>query len=212
MPGKIPEIVRGYRITHYKNLSFILRNGLYCPASDNRDPDYINIGKKDIIQKREGKDIKVGPGGRIHDYVSFYFGPLSPMLYSIHMGNSDTDCSQSEIVYIVTSIPALSNANVQYVFTSGQAIMQLSTQHDDIKDLDKIDWDIIKAQYWFDRPPQYVDRQRRRMAELLVYQHVPIACIEGLVVQNAKAKDTVEAMVDEAGVLMRVAEFSKWYY
>lgn len=134
------------------------------------------------------------------------------MLYSISKGNSDADCSQSEIVYIVTTIMALSKARIQFVFTTGQAIMQLSTQHNDLEDLNKLDWDIIQGQYWFDKPPQYVDRQRRRMAELLVYQHVPVSCVESLVTQNKKIKEIVEQIVYNAGLLTRVNEKANWYY
>lgn len=133
MPGQILKIIYGYRILHYQNLPFILQNGIFCPASDTKDPNYINIGKKDIINKRENKLIEVYPYGRIHDYVSFYFGTKSPMLYSIYKRNSDTTCLQSDVIYIVTSIPLILEKNLNFIFTTGQAIMQLSTQHNNIK-------------------------------------------------------------------------------
>jgi hypothetical protein len=185
---------------------------LYCPASNVLDPDYINIGKKDIINKREHKEITIAPFGKIHDYVSFYFGPKSPMLYSIFKGKSDTTCSQSDIVYLVTSIPKLIESKLPFVFTTGQAIMELSSQHNDIAELSKIDWDIIFAKYWFDRPPEYTDRARRRMAELLVHKHVPLDSILGIGTMNAEIKAEVEQMVEEAGVPMQVRELRNWYY
>src|SRR5687767_9795817 len=135
MPGTVPKVVHGYRITHHQNLPFILQNGLRCPASPNKDPHYINIGNKDIIGKRENKQIEVAPYGVIHDYVSFYFGPRSPMLYSIFKGASDTTSHQSDIVYLVTTLPLLEQAQRPYVFTTGQAIMELSTQHNQAVDL-----------------------------------------------------------------------------
>lgn len=90
--------------------------------------------------------------------------------------------------------------------------MQLSTQHNDIKDLNKIDWEIIFSKYWFDKPPEFVDRTRRRMAELLVYQHVPITCILEVVVMNKKMKTIVEKMVYDQGLLVQVKENLNWYF
>jgi hypothetical protein len=212
MPGHIPNVVYGYRILHYKNLPFILQNGIYCPASNVKDTNYINIGKKDIINKRETKLIEIHPFGRIHDYVSFYFGPKSPMLYSIYKENSDTNCSQADIIYIVTSISTIIEKKIDFVFTTGQAIMQLSTQHNSLAELSKIDWDIIAAKFWFDRPPEYVDRVRKRMAELLIYEYLPINCILEIGVMNEKILDIVRKMVLDQRLDIPVKKVLNWYY
>lgn len=212
MPGKIPATIYCYRITHYKNLSFILRNGIYCPSSPQIDKDYINIGNKEIIQKRGYKPIVCKPYGYIHDYVSFYFGPRSPMLYIISKGNSDTNCKQEEIVYLVTTIPTLEENEKAFVFTCGQALMELSLQYNSIENVDKIDWDIISGKDWYDRPPEIIDRKRKRQAELLVHTHVPINCIIGVAVLNKKTKIIVEQIVDNVGLMMPVKEMPNWYY
>ncbi|RXK83768.1 type II toxin-antitoxin system toxin DNA ADP-ribosyl transferase DarT [Filimonas effusa] len=212
MSGKIPETVFGYRITHYKNIPFILRNGLYCSSSPRIDASYVNIGKTDIINKRERKQIDVSPYGRIHDYVSFYFGPKSPMLYSISKGNSNTTCQQTDVIYIVISLPKIIEAGLKFVFTTGQAIMQLSTQHNDIKELDQIAWDIIQDKYWFDDPPEYPDRARRRMAELLIHKHIPVNLIAGIGVMNEYMEKEISKMVNEVGLTLQVKTFRHWYY
>ncbi len=212
MSINIPAIVYGYRIVHYMNLPFILNNGLHCSSSLQKDPNYVNIGKKDIISKRESKAITCKPYGHIHDYVSFYFGPRSPMLYVIHKGNSDTNCTQEEIIYLVTSIPKLQEQQMNFVFTNGQALMALSAQYTDIKDLDKINWNIINGKYWDDIPPNITDRKRQRQAELLVHNHVPIKCIIGIGVLNATAKSRVDKMVKNAGLSINVKILPNWYY
>lgn len=212
MPGNVPSVVYLYRITHYKNLPFILQHGLHCPAAELKDPNYINIGKKDIIEKREQKRIVIAPYGHIHDYVSFYFGPRSPMLYSIFKGASDTDCKQQDIVYIVSTLPVVAQAGLSFVFTTGQAIMALSTQHNQLEDLSRIDWDVIKSKFWHDKPPEYPDRRRQRMAEFLVYQHVPVNCILGLGVFNKKKEEVVIDMVRSAALPIPVKQKPEWYY
>jgi ssDNA thymidine ADP-ribosyltransferase, DarT len=63
-----------------------LENGLFCRNSEDCDPDYYNIGYKNLIDKRGSRIVPVEPGGVLNDYVPFYFAPRSPMLYSIHTG------------------------------------------------------------------------------------------------------------------------------
>ena len=208
----VPRPVWLFRITHYQNLPFILQHGLHCPACDVKDPAYVNIGKQDIIAKRESKQIELPPYGHIHDYVSFYFGPRSPMLYSIYKGASDTTCNQKDIVYIVSTKESIQQSGLPFVFTTGQAIMQLSTQHNQDVDLSRIAWDIIRGAYWNDVPPEFPDRKRRRMAEFLVHQHVPLKCIRGLAVFNDSMEKTVSEMVNEAELQIPVKAKPNWYY
>lgn len=88
-----------YRITHYRNLEFIIKNGIYCRSSEFYDPDYINIGNNDIISKRCSKKVPVEPFGTLGDYIPFYFVPKSPMLFSIYRNNvSGFSGSQNDIV------------------------------------------------------------------------------------------------------------------
>jgi hypothetical protein len=44
-------------------------------------------------------------------------------------------------------------------------------------DLDKVDWALVNERYW-QNTEQDRDIQRRKQAELLVFQHVPPQCIE----------------------------------
>lgn len=185
---------------------------MHCPASDLKNPSYVNIGKQDIIAKREHKHVEVEPFGSIHDYVSFYFAPRSPMLYSISKGASDTDCKQSDIVYIVSTLPVIQQAGLRFAFTTGQAIMALSTQHNQVIDLQRINWDIIKSAYWHDKPPEYPDRKRQRMAEFLVYQFVPVGCTLGLGVFNKKMEETVIEMVQKSELQIPVKQKPGWYF
>jgi hypothetical protein len=104
----VPERILLYRLLHYQNLPFILSRGLYCVNSGINDPNYINIGNKNIISKRRTRSVPVDPGGEVHDYIPFYFCPRSPMLGSIHVGNSDFNGSQEEITYLVISVPSFS--------------------------------------------------------------------------------------------------------
>ena len=96
-----------FRITHRNNLPWILENGLHCRTSSKRDPNFMNIGNIDLIERRHVQQIHVAPGGTVSDYVPFYFTPLSMMAFNIHTGRNVPKRANSEIIILVTSLPQL---------------------------------------------------------------------------------------------------------
>ncbi len=88
-------------MTHYSNVGFILRNGLYCCNGGVTDPNYINIGHKSLIDKRGLAPVTIPPGGVLNDYIPFYFHYKMPMLWHIHKNLVDDYAgSQNEIIYL----------------------------------------------------------------------------------------------------------------
>ena len=93
-----------YRVIHIDNLSLCLeRGGLHAP---NHTPDdgltYKTIHRDDIQEGRRTRDIECGSGGKIHDYVSFYFGYLSVMLLQLKTGRVPRyNEGQEPIIYLV---------------------------------------------------------------------------------------------------------------
>lgn len=208
----VPERILLYRITHYQNLDFILQNGLHCPNSQIQDPNYVNIGNTDIIGKRGAKPVRLDPSpGMIHEYVPFYFCPRSPMLGSIKVGNSDFEGSQSEIIYLVTDFDHITRHGCEYVFTDGQALIMISKFYKAEKDFAKLDWEAIRSKQW-GRNQSDNDKMRRKMAEFLVKNHVPIEAILGIGVMNEKMKQAVKQIVDQTGVNIPVKIKKDWYF
>lgn len=56
-----------FRITHRKNLTWILENGFYCPNSNILDPNFKAIGDPDVIHRRQGKKVPIEPYGVLSD-------------------------------------------------------------------------------------------------------------------------------------------------
>lgn len=75
-PSLNPEKALIWRIVHRDNLPWILDNGVHCRNSQVYDPNYVEIGNPDLIDKRAHRDVPVGPGGTLSDYVPFYFGSV----------------------------------------------------------------------------------------------------------------------------------------
>jgi ssDNA thymidine ADP-ribosyltransferase, DarT len=193
-----------FRITHSDNLPFILREGMACRHCLPQDPNFVNIGAGDIIEKRDNKRVDIAPQGRLSDYVPFYFAPRSPMLYSIRH-------QQDDIVYIVTRASMIEAANLSFVFTDGHALQAFSQFFNDLKDLDAIDWPLMQSEFWRNTEEDN-DRRRRRMAEFLVWNSVPPECI-GMICTKTEAKaEAVKQMVAHAKMTIPVACRENWYY
>jgi hypothetical protein len=117
-----PEKALIFRITHLKNIPWILENGLHCRNSSKHDPDFVNIGNDELIDKRSTREVPLPPGGTLSDYVPFYFTPYSIMLYNIRTGWGGVKQRENrEIVILVSSLRKLAEEKRAFVFTSGHA-------------------------------------------------------------------------------------------
>lgn len=72
-----------FRITHHLNLPWILAHGLQCRNSLNQDPNFIEIGRPEIIGQRTTREIDKPPKGTLSDYIYLSISILEPRCYSI---------------------------------------------------------------------------------------------------------------------------------
>ena len=81
-----PQKALIWRVTHRRNLPWLLDNGLHCGTSSVRSPDWIDIGNPELIDKRGSHPVPDAPGGVLNDYVPFYFTPFSVMMQECPFG------------------------------------------------------------------------------------------------------------------------------
>lgn len=210
MPGPVPARVLLYRITHYQNLPDIVQRGMFC-ANHAEAPQAVVIGNPDLISGRGSRLVPVVPGGVLNDYVPFYLGPHSPMLYGIKTGYHAQQRPQREIVYVCSELSKVQALALPYTFTDGHAYMQLSRFYNDSADLSRLDWDVIPAKKW-NRTQDDNDRQRRKQAEFLLHHYVPVAAIISVVVYDQEMADWVQPLLAGAGVNFGVHVLPQWYY
>jgi hypothetical protein len=187
-----------YHFTDVDNLAGILAAG---ELRAHRTADcVVDVADGSIKSRRTRIRVPCGPGGRVCDYVPFYFAPRSPMLFRIHRGGVEgVSSDQRRIAYLVSSTEAVLDAGISCVFTDGNAAAAFTDFHDDPEQLsDVVDWPLMRVRYWSNTADDN-DRVRRRCAEFLVHEVVPIELIEAVGVYDAAAKSTVSAMVDDAG-------------
>ncbi len=204
MPGNLPAVIRLYRIVHLQNVEYILRNGMYTRRSPHFDPNYIDIGDIQLIAQRHDYPVKLPGCGNLGEYVPFYFAGHSPMLLNIKTGfRGVTKCPHYEIVYIVCKLDDILAHCSEWVFTDGHAKDNCSDHLNDLKDLDMIDWDMVREQYWRPAEDDY-DRQRRKQAEFLVRNHVPVTRIEKIVVKDNHRKQIIEKITQKLNLTINI--------
>jgi hypothetical protein len=203
-----------YHITHIHNLSLILEHGgLLCHASRAElNLSHVNISHQTIQDRRATTRVPLAPYGTLHDYVPFYFAPRSPMLYSIHRGNVEgyTD-GQTPILHVVLSAEHIAQKKLPFVFTDGHAIISFSNFYNDLKELNQIDWQVMKSRYWRDTLEDN-DRKRRRSAEFLVHRAVPWELVQEIGVINHQVATAVEQILAPFASHPLVTVHREWYY
>jgi hypothetical protein len=194
MPNTPPPVpTRLYRIVHRSCLRTLLSRGaLHAP---NTTPDdglqYRAIHSVSVQANRHIKQIPCGPGGTAHDYVPFYFGPLSVMLLNLKTGRvQGYDEGQQPLVYLVSSIEAVVHAGLRFVFSDGHGLAGFTQWYDHLRMLKAVDWDLVGERYWRDEPRDN-DRQRRKQAEFLVWDHLDWALITEIAVYNDSVRNQV---------------------
>lgn len=205
MPGQQPHTIYLFRIVHIDNVEYLLSHGMYIRNHPHADPDYINIGDTGLIAQRNNYSVGVNPpNGVLGDYIPFYFGPLSPMLYNIETGyRGVVKRPQSDIVYMVCRLDVIVEDCAEWCFTDGHAKNALTTFYNDLANLGAVDWNLVSAKYWSNTEDD-LDRMRRKQAEFLVKDHVPVNCIGGIIVYEELQKAILEAIITRLGLNIQV--------
>ena len=110
---------------------------------------------------------------------------------------------QNEIVFIVCNLEKIVDTCQKWCYTDGHAKNALSNFYDDLKYLDKLDWELINSRYW-NNTQKDNDRMRRKQAEFLVYEKVELNCIQGLIVKNEERKLEMEKIILNLDLSLKV--------
>jgi ssDNA thymidine ADP-ribosyltransferase, DarT len=205
-----------FRIIHYQNLEYILQHGVYYRNNPNFPANYVNIGNPEIINSRDTKPVTCFPGTMVNDYVPFYFAIRTPMLYNIYTSYGVVGHEQHEIIYLCCNVGQIIGSNLQWCFTNGNAaIIGITRFYNDTAELDNLDWHSIRTtDFRDDNADGDPDRKRKKHAEFLVRNHVPIEFIQSVVVYNQERHDYVAALVAQynRNIAVRINPNNQFYF
>jgi hypothetical protein len=201
--------------THVRNLPGILAAGCLQTDSLVNHGSALQVEAADleIKAKRQAIRIRLSPYGCVADYVPFYFAPRSPMLYKLAKGGvpNYTD-GQDPPIYLVSTVETVARAGLQCLFSDGNCAAAVTQVSGDLTQFESmVDWEVMGAQRW-NNTAEDGDRMRRRMAEFLVYERLPIGCVAGIAVRTDGAKEQVDAILAAQGVSLPVWARPGWYF
>jgi hypothetical protein len=194
-----PQPTPIYRIVHVECLATLLARGvLHAPNfTPNDGLPYRTIHDTSVQASRRVKPVPCGPGGTVHDYLPFYFGARSVMLFKLKTGQvAGYTEGQLPLIYLVSTAQAVAASGNGFVFTDGHGLANFTAWFTDLARLDAVDWPLLGAQYWNDTP-QDNDRQRRKQAEFLVWQSLDWGLIRAIGVLNDAMKARVEGILQQ---------------
>lgn len=202
-----------FRIVHVANVPWILdHGGLHCRNSQEQDPNYVNIGNVDLIDKRSRRAVPISPGGTLSDYVPFYFTPFSIMMYNIHTGYAGiTQRENRDIVIFVSSIHRLRELGLPFLFTNQHAYPVDTDYYDRIESLNQVDWPLLQSRN-FKTDDDDPGKQSRYQAEALVHQCLPLEALTGLACVNGAVQAELTSLIEQRGQSISVKVTPNWYF
>lgn len=183
-----------FHMTDIRNLESIIDNGLLSTNKKNElGIKHVNIANMSIQNRRAEMNVPCGNGGKVHDYVPFYFSSLNPMLLGVlYKKNQD----QPFIIFLCLKISKLESLSA--VFTDASAnTTEPPHFYDDVADLDKLSWELIDSKKW-SYPTE--DDRHRKMAEALAFEKVDFSQVDCIVVYNEGVKKRVVEILKKADV------------
>ncbi len=101
---------------------------------------------------------------------------------------------QEPLLYLVTRIEDVQAAGRPFVFTDGHGLAAFTKWFEQVIDLDKVDWPLVRARYWADNLEDN-DRKRRKQAECLIWQFLPWSAVRAIVTLNEPARQRAAAVL-----------------
>jgi hypothetical protein len=134
------------------------------------------------------------------------------MLYSIHGGYVEQYREgQRPVVHLTSSAESIMAAGLAFTFTDGHAELAYSSFYEDLADLDKVDWQVMKSKWWNDTVED-MDRKRRRQAEFLVHDFFPWELVTKIGVIDDGVAEQANTILQGAAHFPTVVVEGSWYY
>ena len=212
----VPPQPKIYHIVHVDRLASIVSDGFLWSDAEARERqvDGTTIGMSTIKQRRLDLPLVSHPGLHVGECVPFYFCPRSVMLYLIHMGNHPElgyRGGQDSIVHLEADLRSTvawaESAGRRCAFTTSNAGSSYFQDFSDLRELDKIDWEAVKARLW--SAPHV---KEGKQAEFLVERSFPWHLVERIGIRTNTLYGGLQNTLQRARHRPSIAIKPGWYY
>lgn len=189
-------------MTHLDNLEKIISaSGLHSlNALISSGHAHKDISNASVQTKRANKTIQA-TNKQLHDYVPLYFGRKTPMASAIREHNDS-------LLYLAFSFEVLNDLSC--VIADGNATNTKTSfrAYGDITDLSILDIKAINSQSYANDE----ELKRRKQAELLILDFLPIMYLRYVICPSDMVKNTVERQLNTANISASVYVGKSSYY
>lgn len=212
-PPTRPKI---YHITHVDNLpSILVAGGLSSDAAmGEHGGPAAPIGMPTIKRRRLTLPVKCHEGDHVGDYVPFYFGPRSIMLYLFHAANHPELTyrgGQTPIVHLEAdfhdAVAWADENGHRWAFSLSNAGGAYAEFRANAQQLHEIKWTAVAARDFRDS-----DIKEGKQAEFLVRDFFPWDLIRRIGVHSPVIQSRVIRAMADSGHRPPVAVLPEWYY
>ena len=210
----VPAQPKIYHIAHVDRLPHIIAAGyLYSDAHMQMQQGMgTTIGMSTIKARRLTLGLSSHPALRVGDCVPFYFCSRSVMLYLFYQNNHPDITyrgGQDPIVHLEADLYAVTawadQNQKRWAFTSSNAGSSYFDDYRNIAELDKINWNIIEANYWR-------GHQEEKQAEFLLEDEFPWTLVERIGVKSNAIQQQVNMALRDAAHTPPATVIPSWYY
>lgn len=170
-----------YHMTSVSNLKNIIQFGLLSHNdAHSKELNKKDIALQDVNQRRANKKpiLEIS----LHDYVPMYFNPKNPMLYRR---------KQIQDSIVILAIDRRVIYQDKSIFSDGNAASDSTKFYNNMSDLDKLNWQCIRHEYWGD----FEDGKRIKCAETLTHPKVPLKYVKKIHCNSIQTKNLVDSII-----------------
>jgi hypothetical protein len=197
-------------------LENILSDGLYCKNAGKNTENYMNLGSQDVINRRDTVVVKCFRDTVVNDYIPFYFSIRTPMLYNIITGHGVPAFPQEDIVYLCFRLVDLATNDFKWCYTNGNAAGAITRFYSSLDNIDvNLDWHSIRTtDFRDDNSDGDEDRIRKKHAEFLVKDYVPVKYINKIVAFNKAGEEKGSEVIKKVGLKIEIiiSQENKFYF
>lgn len=210
--SSVPYPTPIFRILHIDALDTVLKRGA-MHAGNFTPKDGLPYKAIHDTGIQDYRRIFCVPDGRsLHDFLPFYFGPRSPMLYRLYMNSVEGyNEGQEPIIYLVLKAQDLESPRFSFLFTDSQANKAFTRYFNDLADLDKLDWVTIYSTVWRDTLEDN-GRKGRKQAEFLVHKGCSFDAVKAIAVFDERYRAQAVSLLSRHGRNLPVIIAREWYY
>lgn len=103
------------------------------------------------------------------------------------------------------------SCGLDVVFTDRHAYSRTAKHFSSLDELKRVDWDLLQNRD-FRNDPDDPGKKERYQAEALIFEHMPVTYLKGIVCRTESTKRALEHLREQAGVEVRIASHPGWYF